>query len=200
MHHACCTYASRVVQIDEELRNATIAVLREQGWQGLTLERVAEAAGRARSTLWRQGMTLDVLVDALVGTLADDFEAAMFPILTAEGTGAERLRRALEALCDLVDRHLHLMLANDEAFHQPPHQGQRPDYLSPFIAFLRQGAVDGTLSPGENVVEAADAVFNATAWPYVHFRGRHGWAAARARRVVVGLVLNGVAHERKETS
>jgi AcrR family transcriptional regulator len=188
-----------MVQIDEELRSATIAVLREQGWHGLTLERVAEAAGRARSTLWRQGLTLDVLVDALLGTLADDFEAAMFPILTAEGTGAERLRRGLEALCDVVDRHLHLMLANDEAFHQP-HQGRRPDYLSPFIAFLRQGAADGTLAPGENVVEAADAVFNATAWPYVHFRGRHRWGAARARRVVVELVLNGVTQKRKETS
>ena len=121
----------------------------------------------------------------------------MFPILTEEGTGVERLRRALEALCDLVDRHLHLMLANDEAFHQPPHQGRRPDYLSPFIAFLRQGAADGTLAPGDDVVEAADAVFNATAWPYVHFRGRHGWAAARARRVVVELVLNGVTQRRK---
>jgi AcrR family transcriptional regulator len=189
-----------MVQIDEELRSATIAVLREQGWQGLTLERVAEAAGRARSTLWRQGVTLDVLVESLVGTLADDFEAAMFPILTAEGTGAERLRRGLEALCDLVDRHLHLMLANDEAFHQPPHQGRRPDYLSPFIAFLRQGAADGTLAPGDDVVEVADALFNATAWPYVHFRGSHGWAATRARRVVVELVLNGVTRKRKETS
>jgi len=29
------------VQIDDELRDATIAVLREEGWQGLTLERTA---------------------------------------------------------------------------------------------------------------------------------------------------------------
>ncbi len=187
-----------MVQIDEELRDATIAVLREQGFEGLTLERVAERAGRARSTLWRQGLTLELLVDSLVGTLADDFQAAMFPILTADGTGLERLRRALEALCDLVDRHLHLMLANDEAFHQAPHPGRRPDYLSPFMTFLRQGAADGTLAPGDDVVEAADAVFNATAWPYVHLRGRHEWAAKRAKRVVVGLVLNGVATPGKE--
>ena len=92
------------------------------------------------------------------------------------------------------------MLANDEAFHQEPHPGARPDYLSPFITFLRQGADDGTLRPGDDVVEAADAVFNATAWPYVHFRGRHLWPADRARRVVVDLVLNGISTEREERS
>ena len=92
------------------------------------------------------------------------------------------------------------MLANDEAFHQEPQPGRRPDYLSPFITFIRQGAEDGTLTPGDDVVEAADAVFNATAWPYVHLRGRHEWAAERARRVVVGLVLNGIATSREEMS
>jgi AcrR family transcriptional regulator len=189
-----------MVQVDEGLRDATIAVLREQGWSGLTLERVAEAAGRARSTLWRQGLTVDLLLEALVGKLADDFQSSMYPLLTSPGTGRERLERGLVALCELVDRHLPLLLATDEAFHQPPHPGQPPDYLRPFMAFLREGAADGTLAPGENVVEAADAVFNATVWPYVHFRGRHMWQAARARRVVVGLVLNGVASSREETS
>src|SRR4249919_2300722 len=104
--------------VDRELRLATIAVLHERGWQGLTLERVAEVAGRARSTLWRQGLTRDVLIAALVGELAADFQSTMYPILTSAGTGRERLQRALEALCDLLDRHLPLMLATDEAFHQ----------------------------------------------------------------------------------
>ena len=184
--------------VDPELRQATIAVLREHGWEGLTLERVAEAVGRARSTLWRQRLTLDALLEALVGQLADDFQDALFPVLTSEGTGRERLERGLLALCALIDEHLPLMLATDEAFHQPPRRGQPAEYLKPFIAFLRDGAADGTLAPGEDVVEAADAVFNATAWPYVHLRGRHGWPAERARRVVVGLVLNGVVHPRED--
>src|SRR5580765_3757703 len=106
------------MQVDEQLRNATIAVLRERGWDGLTLERVAEVAGRARSTLWRQGLDLDVLIGALVGELALDFRSTMYPILTSGGTGRERLTRGLEELCSLLDRHLPLMLATDEAFHQ----------------------------------------------------------------------------------
>src|SRR6188508_1213553 len=128
--------------VDPELHRATISVLRERGWDGLTLERVAQAAGRARSTLWRQGLTLEVLVSALIGELAADFRETMYPILTGQGTGRDRLERGLAALCDLLDRHLPLMLATDEAFHQDPAPGQHPDYLHPFIQFLREGAAD----------------------------------------------------------
>ena len=179
--------------VDDQLRRATIAVLRERGWEGLTLERVAQAAGRARSTLWRQSLTLEVLVGSLTGELAADFRDSMFPILTTGGTGRDRLERGLVALCELLDRHLPLMLATDEAFHQDTARGQPPDYLHAFIQFLREGAADGSLAPGEDVVEAADVAFNAVAWTYVHLRGRHGWPAERARTRVVGVVLDGLA-------
>ena len=106
--------------VSEELRRATIEVLRERGFSGLTLERVAEVSGVSRSTLWRQGLTRDALIGALVGELAEDFRATMYPVLTSEGTGRERFERGLEALCELLDRHLPLMLATDEAFHQTP--------------------------------------------------------------------------------
>ncbi len=178
--------------VGEELRRATIEVLRERGFDGLTLERVAEVAGRARSTLWRQGLSRDALIRALVGELADDFRSTMYPVLTSGGTGRERLVRGLEALCDLLDRHLPLMLATDEAFHQDAGPGEPPDYLHPFIRFLREGAHDGSL-PAVDAIVAADVAFNAVAWPYVHLRGRHGWPAEKARGCIVGLVLNGIA-------
>jgi AcrR family transcriptional regulator len=183
----------KAAHVEEQLRLATISVLSERGWDGLTLEQVAQAAGRARSTLWRQGLTLEVLVGALVGELAADFRDTMYPILTTGGSGRDRLERGLVALCELLDRHLPLMLATDEAFHQNTAPGQPPDYLHPFIQFLREGAADGSLAPGDDVVEAADVAFNAVAWPYVHLRGRHGWPAERAAARVVGVVLNGLA-------
>lgn len=179
--------------VDETLRRATIAVLHERGWAGLTLERVAEVAGRARSTLWRQGLGRDELLGALVGELAEDFRSAMYPVLTAGGTGRERLQNALEALCDVLDRHLPLMLATDEAFHQNTAPGQPPDYLHPFIRFFREGAADGSLDAVDDVVAAADVAFNAVAWPFVHLRGRHGWAHDVAKERIVGVVLNGIA-------
>jgi AcrR family transcriptional regulator len=186
---------SDVVQVDAGLRRATIEVLSERGWAGLTLERVAEVAGRSRSTLWRQGLSRDVLVEALIGELASDFRAAMYPILTSGGTGRERLTLGLEALCDLLDRHLPLMLANDEAFHQETAPGVPPDYLHPFIQFLREGASDGSLPHPDDVVEVANLAFNTTAWPYVHLRGRHGWPAEHAKARIVDVVLNGIVSE-----
>ncbi|HUJ56543.1 MAG TPA: hypothetical protein VLW49_11215 [Gaiellaceae bacterium] len=179
--------------VDEELRRSTIAVLGERGFAGLTLERVAEVAGRARSTLWRQGLSREALVGALVGELAEDFRETMYPILTSAGSGLERLTLGLEALCDLLDRHLPLLLASDEAFHQETAPGVPPDYLHPFIQFFREGARDGSLPETGDVVRAADLAFNAVAWPYVHLRGRHEWPAEEARSCVVGLVLHGIA-------
>jgi AcrR family transcriptional regulator len=186
------------LRVDEQLRRATIHVLRERGFSGLTLERVAEIGGRARSTLWRQGLTREVLLGALVGELAEDFRQTMYPILTSAGSGRERLTHGLEALCDLLDRHLPLMLASDEAFHQDTAPGVPPDYLHPFIQFIREGAQDGSLPDPGDVVHAADVAFNMTAWPYVHLRGRHEWPAEEAKASVVGVVLHGIAEARKE--
>ena len=179
--------------VGDELRRATLAVLHERGFSGLTLERVAEVAGRARSTLWRQGLSREVLIGALVGELADDFRQTMYPILTSGGTGLERLTRGLEALCDLLDRHLPLLVASDEAFHQETAPGVPPDYLHPFIQFLREGARDGSLPDVDDVLGTADLAFNAAAWPYVHLRARHEWPAEEARARVVGVVLHGIA-------
>ena len=179
-------------RIEPALRDATILVLREQGWDGLTLERVADVAGRARSTLWRQGVTRDLLVGSLIGEVAADFKGAMFPILTSPGSGRDRLERCLEALCDLIDRHLPLMLATDEVFHQPPEPGQPPDYLRPLIQFLREGEADGSLTLRADLAETSDVLFNAVAWSYVHLRGRHGWEPERARETIVDLAMSWV--------
>jgi len=192
--------ATDEIRIDEGLRQATIQVLGESGFSGLTLERVAEVAGRARSTLWRRGLTREALVQGLSAELADDFRSTMYPILTSHGTGRERLEQGLLALCGVLDRHLPLMLATDEAFHQPTAPDEPPDYLHPFIVFLREAKADGSLDAGDDSVLAADLAFNGVAWPYVHLRGRHNWDAHRASTLVVSLVLDGLgeATKRKE--
>jgi AcrR family transcriptional regulator len=179
--------------VDDELRRATISVLGERGFTGLTLERVAEVAGRSRTTLWRQGLSREELIGALVRELAEDFRSTMFAVLTSAGSGRERLERGLWALCELLDRHLPLMLATDEAFHQDTGPGEPPDYLHPFIRFIREGTEDGSLPAAEDAVATADIAFNAVAWPYVHLRGRHAWPPEQARARVVDVVMNGIA-------
>jgi AcrR family transcriptional regulator len=184
--------------VDDELREATIAVLRERGWDGLTLERVAEVAGRARSTLWRQQITRESLIAGLLSDLVEKYRKAMYPVLTASGSGRARLRLAMDALCDVIDEHLPLLLATDEAFHQKTAPGQPASYLSPFIQFLREGAADGSLVIREDVVDEADVTWNAVAWTYTHLRGRHQWDADHARRLIFDLLLSGLGGEAKE--
>jgi len=183
--------------MDDRLLDAVVVILAEHGVGGLTLERVAERAGRSRVTLWRQGVTQDSLIDGLLSRLTRDYRDAMWSVLADSGTGADRLRTALHALCDVADRHLHLLTVNDAVFHQAADRvrditGQAFSFLDPFTAALRAGAADKTLQlPDTPVPDLADAVFNTVCWGYVHLRNRHGWPDDRARGPVLGITLAG---------
>jgi AcrR family transcriptional regulator len=179
---------------DQRLLSATTAVLNEWGWDGLTLERVADTAGLSRVTLWRQGVSKERLVDGLLTRLATDYRDAMFAVLTAAGPGAARLRQALETLCDVADRHLDLLLASDVAFHKAQERADpRPSFIEPLVRLLHDGVADGTLRPPPTSFEDfANTVFNTVCWSYVHLRGRHDWPADQTRSLVLDLVLNGL--------
>src|SRR5947208_1281266 len=133
--------------------------------------------------------------DGLLSRLTRDYRDAMWSVLADSGTGADRLRTALHALCDVADRHLHLLTVNDAVFHQAADRvrditGQAFSFLDPFTAALRAGAADKTLQlPDTPAPDLADAVFNTVCWGYVHLRNRHGWPDDRARGPVLGLHL-----------
>ena len=178
----------------ETLLDATVDILAEEGWERLSLERIAERAGTSRVTLWRQGITRDALVDALLERLTDDYRRSLWPILTAAGSGRTRLEAAIRALCDVADRHLQLLLASDTAFHQAQERAPvRPSFVEPLIRLLQDGVADGSLQEPPNYRERANALFNTVCWSYVHLRGRHGWSSQRAASNILDLVLNGVA-------
>jgi AcrR family transcriptional regulator len=177
-----------VAQVGPKLLDATVAVLGDVGWDGLSLERVAERAGISRVTLWRQGVTKEALVDALLERLSEDYRDAMWPVLTADANGRDRLALALQALCDVADRHLELLLISDEVFHRAP-----GDFLAPLTRALRDGYEDGSIRRMGVAEDAANTIFNTVCWSYVHLRARHRWSAKRARRVVLDLVSEGYA-------
>lgn len=181
--------------MDDRLLDATVAVLAEHGQAGLTLERVAERVGRSRVTLWRQQVTPEALVDGLLARLTRDYRDAMWPALAEAGTGAERLRSALEALCAVAERHLHLLGASDDAFDQAAQRmrditGQTFSFLDPFAASVRAGVGDGSLDThGLPAEDAATASFAGACWGYVHLRRRLTWPPDRAERATIGLTM-----------
>jgi len=181
--------------VDDRLLDAAVTVLEEHGFPGLTLERVAETAGRSRVTLWRQGVTHESLIDGLLARLTRDYRDAMWAVMADATTGAQRLRDALEALVWVADRHLHLLAVSDDVFHRAADRmldvtGRSFSFLDPIAAALRAGVGDGTVSaPSANLEDLADTIFNTVCWGYVHLRHRHRWTAERARTPVLGLTL-----------
>ncbi|MFK4086858.1 TetR/AcrR family transcriptional regulator [Kribbella sp. NPDC020789] len=180
------------VTVDETLRAATIDVLGEHGWTGVTLERVAEKVGRSRVTLWRQGLTVELLLNSLLDALAEDYRDTMWPVLATSGTGREGLVRTLEALFDVIDRHLPLMLSSDLVFHQEQARNGSVSFLAPFERFLRDGEADGSLHPHGRISDVAEVLMVSAAFTYVHMRGRHHWSRARVRQLTLDLVLRGL--------
>jgi AcrR family transcriptional regulator len=173
---------------DERLLAAATQVLEDTGWQGLTIEAVAEAAGLSRVTAWRLGASRETLVAALLAKLDQDYRQAMWPALTGTGTARQRLDQAIEALFDVIDAHLPLLLASDTIFHRA--SATPLSFNEPFLRLFADGRIDGTVNLiGTDPEEASDVLFNTVCWPYVHLRGRHHWVAERARDRLLAVIV-----------
>jgi AcrR family transcriptional regulator len=176
---------------DTRLLAAAREVLADAGWQGLTVEAVAEAAGLSRVTAWRLGASREALVATLLAELGQDYRDAMWPALVSPGTARQRLDRALAALFDVIDAHLALLLAADTIFHRA--RAGTVSFSEPFTRLFADGAADGSVAlAGDDPDEAAELLFNTACWSYVHLRGRHGWPASRARRRLLALIGPGL--------
>ena len=140
-----------VVRVDDTVLDAARAVLVERGFEGISLERVADRAGLSRVTLWRQGITKDVLVTGLLQRLSDDFQREFWPVLNGSGTGRDRLAACLTALFEVADRHLDLLAVSDEVFHWATERCDFPSWLARLpVAVHRRtsGRAGGRLARG----------------------------------------------------
>lgn len=172
---------------DERLLAAAARVLDDAGWQGLTVEAVAEAAGLSRVTAWRLGASREALVASLLVQLDHDYRQAMWPAMVGSGSARQRLDRAIDALFDVIDAHLPLLLASDTIFHRA--STARLSFNEPFMRLFEDGALDGSVAQiAADPEEASDVLFNVICWPYAHLRGRHGWTPERARQRLRDLI------------
>jgi hypothetical protein len=84
-----------------------------------------------------------------------------------------------------------LLLASDQVFHRAG--AAEINFTEPFTRLFEDGTVDGSLVPsGGDPAEAAELLFNTVCWSYVHLRGRHRWAARRARQGLRALIAPGL--------
>lgn len=172
-------------------------VFAEHGFAAATVDAVAVAAGVSRVTLHRHGLSKQRLLELLAEEATAQYRDAMWPALTAGGTGAQRLSRALGALCDSAERNLPVLVAlqgaTDQVFHEDA-EGEaltRTVFTEPLERLLRDGASDGSLRPTDPA-ETATVLFNVVGWSYVHLRAGHQWAPERARAALLQLVSHGL--------
>lgn len=179
------------------LLDAGRRVVARHGVQGATLERIAEAAGVSRTTLHRRGVSRESILHSLGEEAAEAYRRALWPALTNAGSGRERLGLALNALCEVAEENLELLLAlgsqTDAVFHEDgeDERATRSPFTEPLERLLRDGAADGTLRELDPS-EYATVIFNVVGWTYIHLRARHGWAADRARLATLDIALHGV--------
>jgi AcrR family transcriptional regulator len=176
----------------------TRRALERYGWEGMTAERVAAEAGVARATLHRRGLTKERLLELLADEATALYRDAMWPVLTGEGSGKERLEQALATLCQLAEEHMAVLLAldaqaNAAVFHDAAEAEQltRTVFTEPLERLLRDGVADRSLRDS-NPVETATVLFNLVGWTYIHLRSGHGWNAERARGATLEVALRGV--------
>jgi AcrR family transcriptional regulator len=188
---------SATKELDARLVDGARRAVERHGWDGLTLQRLAEEAGLSRMTLHRHGVSRELVLAALAERLEAEYRDALWPALTAPGTPLERLELALTQLCGVVDGNLRLVDAlghreRDALFHErtKPALTKRV-FTEPVRRLLADGAADGSLDV-DDPEETATVLFNLVGHTYRHLRTGHGWSAKRARKSVLGLALRGV--------
>jgi AcrR family transcriptional regulator len=183
--------------VDDALLTGAHRAIERWGWRQATLERIAAEAGVSRMTLHRRGITRDGLLAALAERLETAYRSAMWPALTARGSGRERLESALSGYCEAVEANLEVLSALAEAdhnaiFHDEDRAGlTRPGFTEPIRRLLEDGAADGSLVT-DDAEETATLLLNLVGWTYRHLRRGHGWSADRARDGVLRIALDGV--------
>src|ERR1700759_1099687 len=79
---------------------------------GISMERVAEAAGVSRATLYHHFASRDALMDALTEQSIAEVTAALRAARPAEGTPDEAMERVLTAAWQVIGRYRGLVIVN----------------------------------------------------------------------------------------
>jgi len=184
-------------EFDSRLLDGARRTLERHGWEGATLQRLADESGFSRMTLHRRGVSRDALLAALAEQLEREYREALWPALTAPGTPLERLELALTSLCDVVDGNLELLDAlghseRDAVFHEQRRPAlTKQVFTEPVRRLLADGKAEGSVRV-DDPAETATVLFNLVGHTYRHLRMEHGWSPKRTRQAVIDLALRGV--------
>lgn len=188
------TQSSR--QLEPQILDAAREAVVKHGYVGLSLERIAAEAGLSRVTLHRRGFTTEEIFDELVERGMTEQREALWPVLAAEGSGAERLRLALETILGRCEEDLDVLLAisaqSDVRRHLeggPAAKARRITsagrvLVDPLQVLIREGVTDGSLREVDPDAQAVLLLVSVAA-TYVRLRTAFGMSAKPAQEMVI---------------
>ena len=132
----------------EALYEATISVLTEFGAHGMTMERVAAAAGMAKGSLYRYFRSKRKLLEFVHSKLTDPAFDVFEKLAASDQSAVDKLTQQLRWLLDHVAEHLtvHKLLFEDEnaqGLIQASVRRTAEAFVEHLAGFFRQGIDEG---------------------------------------------------------
>jgi AcrR family transcriptional regulator len=106
------------------------------------MQRVAEASGLHRATLYRHFPSRESLEAALLQRALDDAEVAIVRARPAEGPAPEALQRVVAAIAEVGDRY---RVVSHTPGTDPALRAREEEVGAPLLALLERGVTEGAL-------------------------------------------------------
>lgn len=119
------------------------------------MQRVAEASGLHRATLYRHFPSRERLESALLQQALDDAEVAIARARPAEGSAREALQRVVAAMAEVGDRY---RVVSHTPGTDPALRAREEEVGAPLLALLQRGIDEGALRPDVGVRWAAEVL------------------------------------------
>lgn len=187
----------------ESLFEATVSVISEHGVDGITMDRVATAAGVAKGSLYRYFRSKRELLEIVFAKMVDPIFEDLEELVASEKSAVEKLASQVDTLLEHVGKYaeIHRLLFDDETAHgllQPSERRTIEAASQQLAAVFRQGMEEG-------VFREADPLLLAT----MHLGLCRGVLQTRPdleqreqrenlRLLILSTLLNGIATETEQ--
>ncbi len=144
---------------------ASLEVLKEHGMEGLTMDRVAEAAGVAKGSVYNYFQSKQDLIRFILDKTLEPAKRAEREILAEPTTAIQKLEACLRVWFELLARNRGLFefLINDPSsrhLHHPRERGNREEGIAVLRTIFEQGIDEGAFRPFD-AGRAAEMFFGA---------------------------------------
>jgi AcrR family transcriptional regulator len=185
----------------EALFKATVAVLSEHGVDGMTMDRVASAAGMAKGSLYRYFRSKRELLEFVYAKTVDPIFQDLEQMAAKAQPAIEKLAGRLRVLLEHVCKHAQVfeLLFEDETAHGLLQSSERRslEAASQRLAeIFRQGIAEGVFRPADPLMLAkmylglCKGVLDSR--PELEGRDQR----ENVQRLILGTFLNGIATEK----